>query len=269
VLQLGDVTRSIAMYEEALACFDETGAPFGVVIGSYGLGLARLSLGDVDQAETLFQRSLVEAQRAGYRWNMADALHSLALVARARGDVDRMLGFIVDCLELRAELGYALGRAETLELLASTAILRGKLDQAARLLGAVAVQREHLDEPVPAVDRAAVESDIAAARASLGEATFAAAWEQGAAMTPEEAIALARTLQASPGPTAVPPTSITSAVAKVPVPGALSVREREVAALIAQGRTNPAIADALIISERTVHRHVANIMDKLDLRSRT
>jgi len=41
-----------------------------------------------------------------------------------------------------------------------------------------------------------------------------------------------------------------------------------VALLIARGLTNPAIAATLIISERTVHRHVANIMDKLDLRSR-
>jgi DNA-binding NarL/FixJ family response regulator len=51
--------------------------------------------------------------------------------------------------------------------------------------------------------------------------------------------------------------------------GSLTEREREVAALIAQGATNRAIAEALIISERTVERHVANIFAKLDLGSRT
>ena len=49
----------------------------------------------------------------------------------------------------------------------------------------------------------------------------------------------------------------------------LTEREREVAALIAQGATNRAIAEALIISERTVERHVANIFAKLDFGSRT
>jgi hypothetical protein len=38
--------------------------------------------------------------------------------------------------------------------------------------------------------------------------------------------------------------------------------------LIAQGATNSAVAETLVISERTVERHVANIFAKLDLRSR-
>ena len=50
--------------------------------------------------------------------------------------------------------------------------------------------------------------------------------------------------------------------------GTLTPREREVAALVAQGKSNRAIADALVISERTAERHVANIMDKLGYTSR-
>ena len=42
----------------------------------------------------------------------------------------------------------------------------------------------------------------------------------------------------------------------------------EVAGLIARGLTNRRSPRALVISERTVHRHVGNILDKLDLRSR-
>jgi DNA-binding NarL/FixJ family response regulator len=49
----------------------------------------------------------------------------------------------------------------------------------------------------------------------------------------------------------------------------LSPREREVAALIARGLTNRQIAGFLVIGERTVHTHVANILGKLDLTSRT
>jgi len=45
----------------------------------------------------------------------------------------------------------------------------------------------------------------------------------------------------------------------------LSPREREVLALMAEGRSNAAIATALVISEGAVEKHVANIFSKLDL----
>ncbi len=43
----------------------------------------------------------------------------------------------------------------------------------------------------------------------------------------------------------------------------LSEREREVLALMAEGRSNRAIAERLVITERTVEKHVTNILDKL------
>lgn len=48
----------------------------------------------------------------------------------------------------------------------------------------------------------------------------------------------------------------------------LTTRERELAALIAQGKSNRAIAEELVLSERTVEAHVASILDKLNIGSR-
>jgi DNA-binding NarL/FixJ family response regulator len=45
----------------------------------------------------------------------------------------------------------------------------------------------------------------------------------------------------------------------------LSAREREVLSLMAEGRSNAAIATALVVSEGAVEKHVANIFTKLDL----
>jgi len=45
----------------------------------------------------------------------------------------------------------------------------------------------------------------------------------------------------------------------------LSPREREVLALMAEGRTNPAIARVLVVSDKAVEKHVGNIFAKLDL----
>jgi DNA-binding NarL/FixJ family response regulator len=50
--------------------------------------------------------------------------------------------------------------------------------------------------------------------------------------------------------------------------GGLTAREREVAALIARGRSNREIAAALFLSERTIETHTGHIRDKLGLTSR-
>ena len=57
-------------------------------------------------------------------------------------------------------------------------------------------------------------------------------------------------------------------VARMPDLETLSGREREVLALVAEGRSNAAIAQRLELSEHTVKRHVANILLKLDLPTR-
>ena len=49
----------------------------------------------------------------------------------------------------------------------------------------------------------------------------------------------------------------------------LSVREREVLALVARGHTNKEIAAELVISENTARNHVSRILDKLDLTRRS
>ncbi len=77
-------------------------------------------------------------------------------------------------------------------------------------------------------------------------------------------------LEALLGPT--PSTSqaqLPSARSLTPEFGAeLTKREREIAVLVAKGLKNREIAAALVISERTVHAHVRNVLGKLGLRTR-
>jgi DNA-binding CsgD family transcriptional regulator len=53
------------------------------------------------------------------------------------------------------------------------------------------------------------------------------------------------------------------------LPGGLSAREAEVLALVAAGRTNREIAATLVLSPKTVARHLSNIFAKLGVTSRT
>ena len=59
-----------------------------------------------------------------------------------------------------------------------------------------------------------------------------------------------------------------SGMTRDPTPRAerLTIREREILKLIAEGKSSKEIADILYISVRTVERHRANMMDKLNLR---
>jgi DNA-binding CsgD family transcriptional regulator len=51
--------------------------------------------------------------------------------------------------------------------------------------------------------------------------------------------------------------------------GGLTARERDVAALIAQGKSNREIAEALVLGERTIETHVGNILSKMQFSSRS
>lgn len=51
--------------------------------------------------------------------------------------------------------------------------------------------------------------------------------------------------------------------------GGLTEREREVVRLVAQGKSNREIADALVVTKRTIETHINNILYKLNLTTRT
>jgi hypothetical protein len=67
-----------------------------------------------------------------------------------------------------------------------------RVQQAARLFGAAAALRERAGVPVAPARREEYERQVATARAMLDTAAFAAAWAEGRAMPPEQAIRVAR-----------------------------------------------------------------------------
>ncbi len=61
----------------------------------------------------------------------------------------------------------------------------------------------------------------------------------------------------------------TTADGAAPLPAGLTAREVEVLAAVATGQTNRQVADALVLSEKTIARHLSNIFVKLDVATRT
>jgi DNA-binding CsgD family transcriptional regulator len=113
-------------------------------------------------------------------------------------------------------------------------------------------------------DRAMLVRAVAAARAELGEAAFAAADAAGRALTFEELLdELLAVLENGEGVLAT-----SGAPHSQQRDSLISPREREVLALVAAGRSNQEIAEALFVAPSTVKSHVASLLNKLNADNR-
>ena len=117
------------------------------------------------------------------------------------------------------------------------------------------------------VDQEGLKQATLDARSALQEAAVAAAVAAQRAIVYAEKLdealtALNRTEVAEPA--LLPPAASTAAA----LPQTLSPREKEVLALVAEGRSNKAIAEALYVSPNTVKTHVASLLNKLRADSR-
>ena len=164
----------------------------------------------------------------------------------------------MECLHIDRQLGDLWHMAWSTETLGWVAADTGRFERGARLLGIAAGlwaqtgSRLGLADPWQAWHAEAMEH----LRERLGAVRLTAAIEAGRRLTRAEALAFAlqeaAPVAAEPGPGPVP----------------LSARELEVAALVAAGLGNRAIAERLFLSPRTVEKHVEHVMDKLALSSR-
>ena len=105
-----------------------------------------------------------------------------------------------------------------------------------------------------------LEQWLSAVRRHVPEDVFARNWAAGTEVPLQDAIGLAlKTYPADP-----------HAPAQVPVaPGSgLTTRELEVRRLIARGQSNKEVAAELVLSVRTVERHITNLYGKIDARGK-
>jgi hypothetical protein len=95
-----------------------------------------------------------------------------------------------ESLVLCRELGDKVGIIASLAGLGGLAVGAGgeEVERGARALGAVEALSESTGAVLEAADRSLYERNIARARAHLGEETFRRAWEEGRAMSMEEAV---------------------------------------------------------------------------------
>ena len=144
-----------------------------------------------------------------------------------------------------------------IELLGVLAAARERHADAARLLAAADAARHPLQYLTPGftTDRSAAARATSQARDALGEDDFARAWEQGQALTLDDAVAFAARRGGG---------------RKRPAAGwaSLTPAELEVIRLVGEGLRNDAIAQRLFISPGTVKVHLTHIFTKLGITTR-
>jgi predicted ATPase/DNA-binding CsgD family transcriptional regulator len=256
------------LLEEAVGLLRAADARFDLAWVLNSLGeLARIAGGDYSRAEGYYREALAIGRGAGIREGLATWQSNLGMVLLHQGQLDEAVRLLREGLELRVALHHRRGIAVTLEEAAAVAAATGRGGDAACLYGAAERLREELGAPRAAdpADDAEHRRHIAAAQGRIDRAAWVAAWAAGRALAPDQALATARAILAAPPIPDIPPVVTSPAVAT----GPLSRRESQVAAMVARGLSNRAIAGALSISEKTVANHVDHILTKLDFRSRT
>jgi ATP/maltotriose-dependent transcriptional regulator MalT len=217
-----------------------------------GLALLRLAQGDVDAALASIRRAVEEARDPSGRSRVLGACVDILLAAN---DSAGARAAAEELREIADTFAAPFLRATSLHGIGAVNIADGDPE------GALAALREACDiwhEIEAPYEDARTRVEIAIASRLLGDADTSQL----------ELDAARRAFERLGAMTDVARVDELSRHGAAKGSGRLTARELEVIALVATGKTNRAIADALGLSEKTVARHVSNIFTKLGLSSR-
>ena len=264
---LGRLREAEQLATSSISLMRRIDQQWGVARALLGLGdLARLR-GDPGGAHARYLEALAILREINAQPDIARCLAGLARVALDLGSIGQARQYLTESIRLSHTTGSRIGVARGLEAFAALAAAENRAELVVQLTAAASALREAAG--FPALPGARVERYLASAR-PLGDPAIARLWARGLAMNAEEAVALALDgPQAQGGRDAVSLAVVGAYQAPPALPGALTPRERQVAALVADGRSNKAIAEELVISPATAARHVANILAKLGFSSRS
>jgi predicted ATPase/DNA-binding CsgD family transcriptional regulator len=218
-------------------------------------GSLAIHLEEYERAKALIEEGLGIARALGIDWIVPYSLARLGLIALRQGEAHNAEKYFLEGLASVRSSGIRRWSRWYLVGLAEIARLRGMVTRAAQLLGAsegiLSAAGAHY-EPATSAE---IDRVIASVRAELDEESFERLLAEGRAMSLEEIIPYT----SSPAKAGV---TITTEGQHI-YPDDLTEREVEVLRLIAAGKSNQQIAQELVLSVRTVERHISNIYLKI------
>jgi DNA-binding CsgD family transcriptional regulator len=249
--QRGEVHRLQGEFDEAEPAYRQA-TRFGRE-PQPGLALLRLAQGNGEAAAAAIRRAVSETTQPLKRAALLPAYMEVML---AGGEVEAARIACCELDEIAKRQGTDLLDAMSAQARGEVALAEGEAQAALVALRRACQAWQELDAPY----------DAARTRVLLGLTCRSLGDEDTAAFELEAARGVFAELGAAPALAWVD--SLTGRVAGAKVHG-LTARELEVLRLVAAGKTNREIASTLVISDRTVARHLQNIFAKLRVSSRT
>ncbi|WP_205673003.1 AfsR/SARP family transcriptional regulator [Amycolatopsis nivea] len=184
-----DWERARDLHQQAHRIAVEHGYTYGQIHAKMGLALGARRSGDLDTAEKHLHH--IRDSYAGLSSLAGDHLlyAELGFVAELRGDAGQATAFHLRSLDIARTLDEPRALALSLEGLAGAAARKGTAECAALLLGTADAARRRVDAPLPRAERGDTDRITAAAQAILSESGFAEAFQRGAGLSVEAAIA--------------------------------------------------------------------------------
>ncbi len=238
-----ELARSLDLFE-ALDGAQGVGRGLGIS------GVVRFLRRDLPGARATLDRARARLEACGDTWGQGQARVFLGLTARDEGDAAGAR----DHLSAAVRLLGGIGDATLLGVgLAALATLTAGEDpsRAARLAGAAVGARERIGGHFPPGTVAELDAVKQVCAAALGDGAAERAWAAGRELTAQGLSELTAGHRRA-----------------VAAPGRLTVRQLEIARLVADGQTNAQIARVLHLSERTVENHVQQARSRLGLQNR-
>jgi ATP/maltotriose-dependent transcriptional regulator MalT len=259
----GDAARARKLHEEVRAVREAVGDKRNLPFPLISLAQIDRALGELDKAESNADRALSISRSIGLPTIESMVLLELGRIDLCRDDLAGAHRHLHEALVLLRDAGHLPESSEAFDLFAELALNYGDAPSAARFLCAAANALAARGDSVDCLPDLEANRDALQARVSalLDAADRDRLCAETSALSIEQAFDLAIAWQ--PPKTAAVPPPPTAAHDR------LSPRELDVLRLLAEGRSNQEIADALFLSLRTVTTHVTGILSKLDLTSRT
>jgi predicted ATPase/DNA-binding CsgD family transcriptional regulator len=257
----GNHVEAKRFYAEALDRLRTAGSAGMAGDALLGLGHIARERGDLTGAAAIFDEALTLQTTVRHGWTRALARYGCATAAHDLGDLPEALAHYRESLRYWEGIEDLGSVAICLEAIASAICGLGDARRAALLLGSAQKRREDADYPMPERVLGSFGGIVAGIHSCLGPAAFTETWLAGRALSFEAAVAEA--YRADPRER--------GAAARSEDPGArigLTPRELDVLRLVAEGRSDREIGEALFIGTRTVETHVANLFVKLGVNAR-
>lgn len=254
--------RARVHFTAALSGFQARNDALWSALVTLNLGTIAYWLGDLGKAESLTLEGLALYRLHDDAYGIAVALNDLARVVADRGDLHRATGYFSESLTSWQRVGTPEGLVDWIARVATVAADQGQYEPALQLFGAVDRECSLLGYALEPPDRKRQRRSLEGARLALDERVVAAAWESGRMLPMASALERAQALLANMA-------EIARGEAGRDAMSGLTPRELEVVRLLVDGQSDRQIGERLYISHRTVMSHVARILSKLEVESRT